>query len=71
MSATTTTGWECERVEPFADDDMVEVALCLPGWQAQCLESAAHQRGLTAAQLMRRLLNDALDSLTPPSAYFG
>jgi hypothetical protein len=71
MSVTTVSELESERMEPFAEDDMVEVALCLPGWQAQCLEAAAHQRGLTVAQLMRRFINDGLDCLLPPSAYYG
>lgn len=58
------------KIEPF-DGEMVELALCLPGWQAQCLERAAHQRGLTAAQLLRRLIGQGLDCLLPPSAYLG
>jgi hypothetical protein len=58
------------KIEPF-DGEMVELPLFLPGWQAQCLEAAAHQRGLTAGQLLRRLINQGLDCLLPPSAYYG
>ena len=42
------------------DDEVVEVSLLLPGWQASALESAAHDRGLTAAEMVRSLLRDFL-----------
>ena len=58
------------RIEPF-DGEMVELALCLPGWQAQRLEAAAHQRGLTAAQLLRRLIHEAVACVLPPPVYHG
>ena len=61
---------EPATIHPF-DTEMVELALCLPGWQAQCLEDAAHQRGLTAGQYLRRLIHDALDSVLPPSVHMG
>lgn len=58
------------KIEPF-DGEMVELALCLPGWQAQCLEAVAHQRGLTAGQLLRRLIQEATRCVLPPPAYHG
>ena len=45
--------------EPFGEPT-VELSLLLPGWQAAALESAAHSEGLTAAQLLRRLIQDYL-----------
>jgi hypothetical protein len=42
------------------DDAVVEVSLLLPGWQVSALESAAHDRGLTAAEMVRSLLRDFL-----------
>ena len=42
------------------EDEVVEVALLLPGWQAAALESAAHDCGLTAAEMVRSLLREYL-----------
>jgi hypothetical protein len=42
------------------EDEVVEVSLLLPGWQASALERAAHDRGLTAAEMVRSLLRDFL-----------
>ncbi len=41
--------------------DVAEISLLLPGWQLAALESAARTRGLTSAQLVRRLLRDFID----------
>ncbi len=38
--------------------DVVEVPVLLPGWQALALEDAAHDRGLTAGEMLRHLLSD-------------
>jgi hypothetical protein len=38
--------------------EIVEVALLLPGWQVEGLEAEARHRGLTAGQLLRRLVHD-------------
>jgi hypothetical protein len=44
---------------PFPSaEDVVEIPLLLPGWQAETLEALAHVRGLTVAELVRRLLTD-------------
>ncbi len=45
---------------PELDDEIVEVSLLLPGWQMLALESAAHDRGLTAAEMVRALVRDFL-----------
>jgi hypothetical protein len=44
----------------LSEDEVVEVPLLLPGWQASILETAAHQRGMTAAAMVRHLLHDFL-----------
>ena len=46
-------------------DEVVEVSLLLPGWQVTALESAAHERGLTAAEMVRALLRDFLAERAP------
>jgi hypothetical protein len=46
---------------PPLTGDVVEISLFLPGWQAARLERAASNQGLTAAQMMRRLLGHYLD----------
>jgi hypothetical protein len=40
------------------DGDLVEVQLFLPREQAAALEEAAHLRGLTVGQVIRRLIHD-------------
>ena len=46
--------------EPFSADaaGVVEVPLLLEGWQMSALERAAYLRGLTAAEMVRRLLRE-------------
>jgi hypothetical protein len=38
--------------------EVVEIPVLLPGWQALALEDAAHDRGLTAGEMLRHLLAD-------------
>ncbi len=40
--------------------DVVEIPLLLPGSQMSALETAAHERGQTAGELVRDLLRDFL-----------
>ena len=42
------------------EGDVVELPLLLPGWQVSNLETVAHQRGMTAAAMVRHLLRDFL-----------
>jgi hypothetical protein len=42
------------------DAEVTELSVLLPGEQAQGLERAAHERGLTTAQMLRRLIQDFL-----------
>jgi hypothetical protein len=44
--------------DPDFTPDVAEISLLLPGWQLAALESAAQARGITSAQLVRRLLRD-------------
>lgn len=39
------------------DSDVIEVALLLPRWQALALQSFAKQRGMSAAQVIRRIVS--------------
>ena len=50
-----------ENPLPPVNGDVVEISLFLPGWQATRLERAASNQGLTAAQMMRRLLGRFLE----------
>jgi hypothetical protein len=44
-------------------NDVVEIPLLLPGWQISALETAAHNRGQTAGEMVRDLLRDFLARL--------
>lgn len=45
---------------------MVELSLLVPGGEATALETAAEERGLTAAQLARILINEFLGRTSDP-----
>ena len=45
---------------PITEGEVVEIPLLLSGCQASILETAAHQRGLTAAVMVRHLVRDFL-----------
>lgn len=45
------------------ENDVVELPILLPEWQVIALERAAHERGMTIGQLIRRLFAD----LFPPA----
>jgi hypothetical protein len=48
-----------EKCLPFGEE-VAELAVLLPCHQIQELEQAAHERGVTAAQMIRRLILDFL-----------
>jgi hypothetical protein len=48
------------------DNEVVELALLLPRWQAAALEDAAHQRGLTTGQMLRKLIGASLKGESRP-----
>lgn len=43
---------------PGPESDIVEVSLLLPVMQASILEQLAHERGLTAGEMVRTLIRD-------------
>jgi hypothetical protein len=44
----------------IAEGDVSEIPLLLPGWEAVALEAEASRRGLSAGQLLRRLVRECL-----------
>lgn len=42
------------------DQEVVELHLLLPRWQALELEAAARQRGMTTGQILRRVIGELL-----------
>lgn len=42
------------------DQEVVELPLLLPRWQAVELEAAAHRRGMTTGQMLRRVIGEML-----------
>lgn len=40
------------------DQEVVELPLLLPRWQATALEAAARRRGMTTGQMLRRVIGD-------------
>jgi hypothetical protein len=50
------------------DSEVVELALLLPRWQAAALEDAAHQRGITAGQMLRKMIVSTLNLKRPVDA---
>jgi hypothetical protein len=52
--------------QPFDGEAVGEVSLCLTHRQALALEERAHQRGLTAAELLRRLIEEFIRPDVPP-----
>jgi hypothetical protein len=59
---TTTTPPPAESVR--VANEVIELQLLLPRWQAAALESAARSRGMTTGQILRRVIAD----LFPPAA---
>ena len=47
------------------DSEVVELALLLPRWQAAALVDAAHQRGITAGQMLRKMIVATLNLKRP------
>ncbi|MBO0698639.1 MAG: hypothetical protein J2P46_09610 [Zavarzinella sp.] len=47
------------------DNEVVELNLLLPRWQAEALEEVAHGRGLTTGQMLRKLIGLTLRDPVP------
>ncbi len=59
-----------DRASPSFEEeagDVVEVPLLMSIRQIEALEKAAHRRGLTAAEMVRRLLTQFIAEAAPPS----
>jgi hypothetical protein len=48
------------------DGEIVEFSVLLPGWQAVALEKTASGQGLTAGQMVRRLIQDFFSKFAQP-----
>jgi hypothetical protein len=55
----------CLETPPLDSADVVEVPLLLSGQQMLALEEAAHDRGLTAGEMVRRLLQEFIARAIP------
>lgn len=44
------------------DQEVVELPLLLPRWQALQLEAAASERGMTTGQMLRRVIREVLNT---------
>jgi hypothetical protein len=49
-----------EQEFDMPEADVIEIPLLLAGWQISALETAAHDRGLTAAEMVRHVIRDFL-----------
>ncbi len=59
MSVTRLLCGKAENeASPLREEEIVELAVLLPGWQAEALETAAHDQGMTTAQMLRSLIRD-------------
>lgn len=45
---------------PFHDQEVIELPLLLPRWQAMELEAAATRKGMTTGQMIRRVIGEVL-----------
>jgi hypothetical protein len=48
--------------EQAIDSEIVEVPLLLPLWQVVALESAAEKRGMTTAQMLRKMIGELISN---------
>lgn len=51
---------ESAAADARQDQEVVELPLLLPRWQAVELEAVARQRGMTTGQMLRRVIREAL-----------
>ena len=50
-----------------SDQEVVELPLLLPRWQAVELEAAASRRGMTTGQMLRRVIGELLAAQPAPA----
>jgi hypothetical protein len=58
-------GQDAPEASGFGDDEVVEVGLILSARQLAAFEEEARRRGLTAGQMLRRLLGRFLGQVEP------
>ena len=58
-----TTRLEQSESAPL-DAQIVELALLLPRWQAEALADVASHRGMTAGQMLRRVIGEIVSAPT-------
>ena len=67
----TLAGWPTSGIGTLpsfvasAEFDVIELPILLPEWQVTALEAAAHERGMTIGQLLRRLFADLFADQRP------
>jgi hypothetical protein len=62
LSCRPPAGGDSREIARF-DNEMVELSVLLPSWQADALESAAQDQGLTTAQMVRVLIRNFFNNL--------
>jgi hypothetical protein len=60
------TTCELEDSPPPLESEVVEVSLLLSGRDAAALEATAHSQGLTAGQMLRRLIQEHFTRFVQP-----
>jgi hypothetical protein len=61
MNHRMSVAWPGEEQEfDMLEREVMEIPLLLTGWEVSALETAAHQRGLTAAEMVRCVLREFL-----------
>ena len=57
-----------EPIPTLPEGEVLEIPLLLSGWQVSALETAAHDRGLTAGEMVRYVLRDFFRGHLAPRA---
>jgi hypothetical protein len=61
LSCRPPAGRDSREMAQF--DEVVELSVLLPSWQAEALENAAQNQGLTTAQMVRLLIRNFFNHL--------
>jgi hypothetical protein len=69
MNNRITSSYRGDSGLALADRDVVEIPLLLPSWQVAALADAAQDRGQTAGEMLRHVLQDFIMSLEERQTY--
>jgi hypothetical protein len=69
MNNRITSCYRGDSGTALADRDVVEIPLLLPSWQVAALADAAQDRGQTAGEMLRHVLQDFITSLEEKQTY--